>query len=54
MVHPRKTMPVKQNPPAPDLATVIANLQRVPPVVPPVPDIQPEVQPEAPVAPVGV
>ncbi|GMN33941.1 hypothetical protein TIFTF001_046757 [Ficus carica] len=28
MVHPRKTIPVNQNPPAPDLATVVANLQR--------------------------
>ncbi|GMN49834.1 hypothetical protein TIFTF001_018997 [Ficus carica] len=51
MVRPRKTIPVNQNPPAPDLATVVANLQRqVPPIVPPVPDVQPEV----PIAPVGV
>ncbi|GMN70640.1 hypothetical protein TIFTF001_039682 [Ficus carica] len=28
MVRPRRTMPVNQNPPAPDLATVVANLQR--------------------------
>ncbi|GMN32034.1 hypothetical protein TIFTF001_041674 [Ficus carica] len=28
MVRPRKTIPVNQNPPAPDLATVVANLQR--------------------------
>ncbi|GMN65380.1 hypothetical protein TIFTF001_034446 [Ficus carica] len=51
MVRPRRTMPVNQNPPAPDLATVVANLQRQ---VPPVPDVQPEVQPEVPIAPVGV
>ncbi|GMN36472.1 hypothetical protein TIFTF001_042442 [Ficus carica] len=28
MVRPRKTIPVNQNPPAPDLATVVTNLQR--------------------------
>ncbi|GMN20563.1 hypothetical protein TIFTF001_050052 [Ficus carica] len=28
MVRPRKTIPVNQNPPVPDLATVVANLQR--------------------------
>ncbi|GMN24210.1 hypothetical protein TIFTF001_040548 [Ficus carica] len=28
MVRPRRTMPVNQNPPAPDLAIVVANLQR--------------------------
>ncbi|GMN33908.1 hypothetical protein TIFTF001_046754 [Ficus carica] len=28
MVRPRRTMPVNQNPPAPDLVTVVANLQR--------------------------
>ncbi|GMN64533.1 hypothetical protein TIFTF001_033601 [Ficus carica] len=28
MVRPRKTIPVNQNPPSPDLAAVVANLQR--------------------------
>ncbi|GMN63828.1 hypothetical protein TIFTF001_032893 [Ficus carica] len=58
MARQRRTVPVNSS--EPDLATVVANLQRVPPVVPPVPDVQPEVQPEVPrnaevpIAPVGV